>query len=128
LEEPLELVVGDDGSAVGYREDRVRAGGFGGDLSEPARVVVADGVVDEVGGERFDEPRIAGGRCWCESFDESDVMCACLIAARSDNRSGDVRQVEGVPVGDAALTGGQRQEGLDESFLVLAERESFMTR
>jgi hypothetical protein len=63
LKEPLDLVARDDWPAVGDRQGRLRAGGLSGDLYVPVWVVVADGVVDEVGDEAIDQSRVPGRHC-----------------------------------------------------------------
>jgi hypothetical protein len=65
VKESLDLVVGDDRPAVGDRKGHLGAGVLGGDLYVPVWVVVADGVVDEVGDEAFDQPWIPGRHCGC---------------------------------------------------------------
>ena len=59
LEEPIDVASRDVWAAVGYGEDRLAVGGIGGDVNFPAGDVVADGVVDEVGDEAFEEPGVA---------------------------------------------------------------------
>jgi len=51
LEEPLDLVAGDNWPAVGDGKGRNCPAGLGGDLYVSVRVVVTDGVVDQVGDE-----------------------------------------------------------------------------
>ena len=59
LEEPVDFVRWDDRAGVGDREHRCAVGGVGGDVNVPAGDVVADGVVDEVRDETFEESGVA---------------------------------------------------------------------
>jgi len=125
-EETLDLVVGDDWPAVGDRQARLRARGLSGDLYVPAWMVVADGVVDEVGDEAFDQSPVPGRHCGREVFGEVDAFPCCLVVAGGEHSSDDLGEVEGVAAGDAALAGGQGEQCLDEPFLVFAKSESLL--
>ena len=126
LDETLDLVVGNDWPAVGDREGRLRAGGLSGDLDVSVRVVVADGVVDEVGDEAFDQSRVPGRQRGRQVFGEVDASLCHLVAAGCEHSSDDVGEVDGVPAGDAALAGGQGEQGVDEALLVSAKSEGLL--
>lgn len=49
LEQPVDLAGRDYRPSAGNRQDSAAVAGSGGDLDGPARDVVADGVVDQVG-------------------------------------------------------------------------------
>lgn len=84
LEESLDLVFGDDWSAVGDGQGRVRAAGLRSDFHVPVGMVMADGVVDEVGHEAFDQSRVPGCHRGCEVFGEVD---ACVWPGRGVRRA-----------------------------------------
>jgi len=48
------------------------------------------------------------------------------VTVLGEDGLGNLGQIKWLPLFDASLTGGQREEGLDESLLVLAEGESFL--
>ena len=55
-----------------------------------------------------------------------DASALSLVTALGEDGLGNLGEIKWLPLFDAALTGGQREEGLDESLLVLAEGESFL--
>src|SRR5262249_23308028 len=64
LEQAVNLRGRDDLPGAGHRQDGAGVAGPGGDLDIPARDVVPDGVVDQVGGQLLDQKRVtveAGG-------------------------------------------------------------------
>ena len=92
----------------------------------PVGVVVADGVVDEVGDEAFDQSRVPGRHCRRQVFGEVHASLCSPVATGGKHSCDDSGEVEGVPAGDAALAGGQGEQCLDEPFLVSAECEGFL--
>ena len=55
-----------------------------------------------------------------------DASALSLVTVLGEDGLGNLGEIKRLPLLDAALTGGQREEGLDEPLLVLAEGESFL--
>lgn len=122
----LHLVVGDDRTAVGDRKGHLGTGVLGGDLYASLLVVVADGVVDEVGDEAFDQPWIPARHCGRQMFGQVDASVCCLVATGGQHSFDDLGEVEGVPTRDSTLAGGEDEECLDEPLLVFAEGKGLL--
>ena len=117
LEEPVDLAGRDDRAGVGHREHGFAVGGVGGDLHVPAGDVVADGVVDEVGDEAFDESGVAVERGGADGgLDVQSEAFGVEAGARQDGLA-DVREVGSLSVVEPALAAGEGEEGFDEAFL-----------
>ena len=120
-EESVDLGGRDRRAGVADRDaslapDRVR-----GDLDVPFGCVVAQRVVDEVGHEPLDESGVAGGRCRAERGINGDSAAFGLSSAAGDDGFGDLVEIDRLPLFGAVFAGRQREQRLDEAFLLVAE-------
>jgi hypothetical protein len=85
------------------------------------RAVVADGVVDEVGDQAFDQSGIPDGRRGCEVLGQVDAFPDGSVTAGGEHAGDDLREIDRVPAGGPVLAGGQGEQGVDEPFLMSAQ-------
>jgi hypothetical protein len=126
LEETADVTGWNHVAGVGHREHCLAVCGAGRDSDVPAGDVVADGIVDEVGDESFDQSRVA-----VERSGEDGGLDMQFEGLRVDSRVeqhglADVRQVGSLPVVESALTAGKGEEGFDEVFLLVVGGEQFL--
>ena len=124
-QEPLDLVGSDRRSGVAYGDGGSSGRRYGRDLDCAGGGVVAQGVIDEVGDQPFDQCGVACGWGRNEGGGDPDASAFGFMSASGEHGVGDLGEVEVFPVFDSSLAGGQGEEGVDESFLVLAEVEGF---
>ena len=123
LEQAADLGERDDLPGVGHRQDGVAVAGPGGDLDVPARDVVMNGVVDQVGHQLLNEEGVtvedggldAGVDVQAEAADpgRGTARAALVMAARSSE----------LALAEAGFAAGQGEQRLDEAFLLGVEGE-----
>ncbi len=113
---------GNHSTVIGDGEKSSAVPALGCQLDATARGVVADRVRDEVRDEPFDETRIARrlGRSEVLVEDESVVACG------PRGSGGDRGEVDGLVAAEAALAAGEREQGFDQAFLLLADGEQLL--
>ena len=116
--EPADRTGVDDGAGVGDRQKRDAATSPGGHLDSPRVRVVREGVVDQVRDETLDQARIAGHRRRCEDGAQVDRAAPCLGLTGEQDLLGQDRQIERVALGETRLPAGEREECLDQAFLL----------
>ena len=126
LEQPLDLCGGHRGSGVSHPEECVPVRGSGHHLDVAPWLVVAQGVVGEVGYQSFGKTGIACDRGGNERGGNVQCQGLCALAARVEHPRRDVGQIEGLPVVQAALAAGEGEQRFDQLFLLLAYREHFL--
>jgi hypothetical protein len=82
----------------------------------------ADGVVEEIGDEPFDEARVAGRVRRSNRCLEGEARVVCC--GRGGGRDGG--EVDGLVVVEAALAAGEREQRFDQTFLLLADGEQLL--
>jgi hypothetical protein len=87
----------------------------------PADFVVAQGIVNEVRHEQFDQPRVAGRGGGGERRLDAEVPAFGFGPAAGQGRVSDLSEIEPLPALDAAFAGGQGEEGINQLFLLVAE-------
>jgi hypothetical protein len=118
LEQPVKLARRYHRPAVGDPDHRTAGRRPGLDLGPPAGHVVPDRVPDQVRHQALRQPGITLGGGGAEPGVDLDVL---------GDRRGDGRQVEGLRPGDAAFAAGQREQRVDQLFLLPAELQDFVT-
>jgi hypothetical protein len=103
LEQAVDLVGRDDLPGAGHRQDGAGVAGPGGDLDIPARDVVPDGVVDEVGGQLLDQKRVAVEDGGLDVGVDVQAEAADRGAGGGQGFAGDGRQVEGLGLAGGRL-------------------------
>jgi hypothetical protein len=123
LEQTADLGRRDGLPGVGHRQDGVTVAGPGGDLYVPARDVVLDGVVDQIGHELLDQERVAVEDGRLDARLDVQAEAADPWAGDGQGGAGDGGEVGGLALGEAGFTAGQGEQGLDEVFLLGVEGE-----
>src|ERR1700722_3863804 len=80
-----------------------------------------DGVVDQVGDQARDQARITGSRGRGQDGVDGDTPAVGFRLAVEQYLAGELSEVEGLPALYPALAAGQRQQRVDETFLLIAE-------
>ncbi len=91
----------------------------GGDLDMSLGGVVADGVVEEVGDQALDQPRIAHGWRWCQRRADIEAAVRVLRVARAQDLRGKRREVETLAALQSRLAARERQQRIDHLLEVL---------
>ena len=99
-----------------------RSAGVGCELDVAAVDVVVDGVVEEVCDEPLDQPRVAGRVRRLNRGVEGESVAVC----GGRGGSGDGGEVDGLTAVEAALAAGEREQGLDQAFLLFADGEKLL--
>src|SRR5580704_15142048 len=124
FEEPADLGVGDDRPGVGDRQEGPSGASPGGQGDASVVVVVADGVVEEVGDQSLGELGIAYGRRGGDvGVNLEPRASGALDYALRQGLAGDFREVEGLLLIEAAFAAGEGEERVDETLLVYTRDE-----
>lgn len=124
FEETADFAFGYDRSAVHNREEWQPGASPGGHQDLPVVVVMAVGVLDEVGDEPLREVGVAdGGSGGDVGPDLEPAAPGAVERALGEDLPGDGGEVEGFLFAEAAFAAGQGKERVDELFLVGARHE-----
>jgi hypothetical protein len=97
-----------------------------GELDRAAGGVVADGVVDQVGGQPLDQARVAEHRRGVQQRLNLDAFPLGLGPGGAQVGRSGIGQVGGLTAADAAFAGGHGERALQKVFLVLAGFEDLL--
>ena len=120
LEQPLHLVRSYHRAGVGHRKHAAARPDPGRHLHPAAGDVVPHGVVHQVGRQALGEPLIALGWGGAERCVHPHPALGGVGLGGRHRRAGHRRQVERLAPVEAALAARQRQQRLDQPFLLLA--------
>src|SRR4029077_8640348 len=111
---------------VADRQRRLSVGCCRRDLDLAAVEVVPDGVVGQVLYQAVGQVRVTGGRGRVKRGVDADAPAVGFPAAVHYRLPGDLGEIERRPLVDAALAAGQREQGRDEPFLLVAQRQHLL--
>jgi hypothetical protein len=106
-EQPVDLGGRDHRASVGHRDDGAAVLLIGGEVDGAVSGVVADGVVEQVDGQPFDQAGVAEHRRGAQRGLHLELLPPCLGAGGAQAGRGSLGQVRGLAVADAAFAGGQ---------------------
>lgn len=121
LEKPVHLTGWDDRSGVADRQGRLSFVRSRGDLHTAAVEVVPDGVVYQVRDQVGCQLRVAGSRGCVQLGVDADAAALGFLVAVHDRVPGDLGEVKRLPLLDPALAAGQREQSVDQAFLLIAQ-------
>jgi len=98
----------------------------GGDLNVPAGHVVPHGIVHQVGDQAHRQGRVPGDGGRAEGRGQAHAPAVGVRLAARHHQGGDLGEVERLAVSQAGLAVGQREQRVDEAFLLLAELEQLL--
>lgn len=125
-EETARLCRGYDRSGVRDLKHGVIPSGTDGNEDDAPRVVVVQGVVEEVRHQPLGKGGVPGEGGRVERHVKAYLTARGGRLAGADDLARDGGQVDGLPMLEALLASGQREEGLDELLLLLARFEEVL--
>src|SRR3984957_14318711 len=123
LKQTADLARWDDGAAIADGKPGATAVCPGDDLDMAAGYVVPHGVVYQVGDQALGQGGVPGNDGRAEAGRHAHAPAAGVWLAAGHDPGGDLREIERLPVPQAALASGQREQRVDESFLLFPELE-----
>jgi hypothetical protein len=126
LEEPADLGGGDDGPGVGDREGGAAAVGCHVNAEVAAGQVVAQRVVDQVGGKLPEQAVVTKDGGGGQHGTDGHVAASGVRLAGAQDLCGDPGEVQGLAPVEAALAAGQGQQRVDQPFLLLSFGEHIL--
>jgi hypothetical protein len=128
LEELVDSVRGHERPGVGHHQDRVSTESVGDDSNAAVGAVVVDRVVDEVGDQPFDEPGVSEGGRRRELGSQVEPLVPEHHAWALEDGLGHQGQIERLSTVAAGLPSSEREQRLDEPFLLGAGGEHSLVR
>jgi hypothetical protein len=125
LQEAGHLVRWDNRTCVAEGENGSSVSAGCRDLDPSARMVVTQRVVDQVGHEAAQKTGIANSGGFVEHRVDTEGLAGRVLLETGYEVLRESGEIDRFPNLDALLAGGERQQGVDEAFLVAAERKRF---
>jgi len=128
FEETVDLSGRDDRPRVPYGQQGAAAAGPGRDGDASRHLVVAHGVVDQVGDEPFEEERVPLDQGGSDRGLDVQAQPADAGAGSENRPPGDGREIDGFVVIGPGFAVGEGEERLDETRLLVARGEQLVAR
>jgi hypothetical protein len=119
-QQPAQLGGGTAGPLLATASSAPHPGGAGLDPDPACGLVVADGVVHQVGDQPLGQARVAQDPAGVQGGVDAELAAARLGVAGQQHLVGDRGQVNPLPAVQAGLAAGQDQQGVQQPLLLLA--------